>query len=378
MDQAVVDYIKNNLQAGHSGEAIRAKLTEVGHSKDSIDQAFRHATGQPTQGNEGSTPPGAGFQTDPYRSTNAEFGFFQKIGLTLSDPNKLFQQTRHEGIWPALKYITLLALLVLAINLSLGMIMLLLYVAGEGFIFGQVTGLMIGLIIPLLILAAATVAIVGSLILAGLYHLLVLLMGGKAGYAATYKALTYGATPGMILSPIPLLGLIGAIWNIVLMILGIASYHTISKTRAAVIILVPIAFVVVISILMIISILSFLYFPGQGDYSYPGTHTPPLDEAVRAQIESNLFLVRQTFELNRDPETGYRDLCHSNEVKESIAWVDAWVERSGSRYIDCSDHRDGFAVSVYSGAEKRNYLCTDHTGFIGEVRFAPTAPETCN
>jgi len=85
-----------------------------------------------------------------------------------------------------------------------------------------------GLVIVLVIIFG----IVGLLIGGAWQHLWVHVCGGRKGYTQTVKALAYGATPSFVLGWIPFLNIIGAIWAIVVIVLGLRELHEISTGRA--------------------------------------------------------------------------------------------------------------------------------------------------
>ena len=63
--------------------------------------------------------------------------------------------------------------------------------------------------------------IIGVFVGGAWLHIFVLLFGGRKGYLQTVKALIYGSTPGLLISWIPVIGIIGALWTLILEILGI-------------------------------------------------------------------------------------------------------------------------------------------------------------
>jgi hypothetical protein len=95
-------------------------------------------------------------------------------------------------------------------------------------------GLALNLILgPFLIVA-------GLFIWAGILHLLLLLLGGGArGFEATFRAIAY-ASASNLFQIIPLCGgLVGAVYGIVLMIIGLSAAHDDSKGKAAAAVLIP-------------------------------------------------------------------------------------------------------------------------------------------
>ena len=119
------------------------------------------------------------------------------------------------------------------------------------------------LVEPLLIISWAFVILVFTLIAAVIFgfwlHLWVYIVGGKKGVWQTEKSVFYNLTPMMLIGWIPLIGaVVGAIWSIVLGIIGIRELHEISNSRAAIAVIVAIViglvlvFVILFAFLMAI------------------------------------------------------------------------------------------------------------------------------
>ena len=72
----------------------------------------------------------------------------------------------------------------------------------------------------------------GILILAAWIHLWVYLLGGRRGILRTVTAIVYGSTPSLILGWIPILGVIFALWSLVLGVLGIRELQALSTAKA--------------------------------------------------------------------------------------------------------------------------------------------------
>ena len=72
----------------------------------------------------------------------------------------------------------------------------------------------------------------GTLILSAWIHLWVYLLGGRRGILRTVTAIAYGSTPSLILGWIPFLGIIFALWSLVLGVLGIRELQALSTAKA--------------------------------------------------------------------------------------------------------------------------------------------------
>jgi hypothetical protein len=79
--------------------------------------------------------------------------------------------------------------------------------------------------------------LVGGLVLVPLFslwlHLWVRIVGGRRGLSRTFKAVMYGATPGLLLGWIPVIGILFYFWAMVLAIFGIHELQEIAGDRAA-------------------------------------------------------------------------------------------------------------------------------------------------
>ena len=100
--------------------------------------------------------------------------------------------------------------------------------------------------------------IVALFIYTGIIHFIIKLMGGSGRYSDTFNAGTYSLIPFIIISIIPIIGFISIIYSIVLMTIGLAEYHGISKTKACITALLPVLVVVIIFVLFIFYFLSNL------------------------------------------------------------------------------------------------------------------------
>jgi len=89
-------------------------------------------------------------------------------------------------------------------------------------------------------------------------HLFVLMMGGEEGLGTTIKTLMFAATPAFILGWIPYVNIIGSIWTMVLVILGLRETQHLDTGRAVAVILIPIILMVIFSILLASLFVAFL------------------------------------------------------------------------------------------------------------------------
>lgn len=100
---------------------------------------------------------------------------------------------------------------------------------------------------------------IALLIIGGIIHICLKIVGGRGDYTATVRAFALAETPQAAIGWIPFIGFLGSIWALVLMIMGASEYHKISTIRAIIAVLLPI---IVIVILAVLGLMFFLVAPG--------------------------------------------------------------------------------------------------------------------
>ena len=71
-------------------------------------------------------------------------------------------------------------------------------------------------------------------------HVFVLLMGGEKGVVQTVKTTMYASTPALLLGWIPFVGVIGCIWSLALLVIGIKENHEMEMGNAVLVVFIPI------------------------------------------------------------------------------------------------------------------------------------------
>jgi hypothetical protein len=105
---------------------------------------------------------------------------------------------------------------------------------------------------PAVVLIAGIVGgIIGAFIGSLWLHLWVFVLGGRKGLEKTVKSVFYASTPALLLGWIPFISLIGAIWSIILEIIGIRELHEISTGRAIAALVIAVVIPVIIFILLL-------------------------------------------------------------------------------------------------------------------------------
>jgi hypothetical protein len=179
--------------------------------------------------------------------------YFELMKGFILDPVATFQKVKNVNLGDALKYY----LIIVVINAILSAIIGLVIVNAIWAIFAPIFA-QIG--VPLSVAAGAGVVLFAILlifvqllmvfIIAGWLHIFVYLFGGRKGYIQTLKAISYGSTPSMLIGWIPFIGIIGAIWSLILAILGVRELQELTPGKAALAVLTAILVVALIVLLI--------------------------------------------------------------------------------------------------------------------------------
>jgi len=89
------------------------------------------------------------------------------------------------------------------------------------------------------------VSLVGVFFTAFFWHVFALLFGAKREFKQTIKTTLYASTPFFLLGWIPFVAIIGWLWYLVLMVLGLAEMQEMTVGKAALAIVVPIILVLI-------------------------------------------------------------------------------------------------------------------------------------
>jgi len=88
-------------------------------------------------------------------------------------------------------------------------------------------------------------SLVGIFFSAFIWHVFALLFGAKKEFKQTIKTTMYAATPFFLLGWIPYIEVIGIIWYLVLLIIGLSEMQEMTMSEAAMAIVVPILLVLI-------------------------------------------------------------------------------------------------------------------------------------
>jgi hypothetical protein len=119
--------------------------------------------------------------------------------------------------------------------------------------------------IILMILVLAALSFIFAAIFGIWLHIFVYLMGGRKGFWETEKSVFYNLTPTMLIGWIPFIGaFIGAIWSIILGVIGVRELHEMSTQKAA--IAVILAVIIAFVLLIVIAAAFLMAIVAQGPY----------------------------------------------------------------------------------------------------------------
>ncbi|MBN1168141.1 MAG: YIP1 family protein [Methanospirillaceae archaeon] len=133
------------------------------------------------------------------------------------------------------------------------------------FPMGILTGIGEIIPIPLLFILILIFIFLANLIclflMSGFMHIFVHLLGGTRGFFETLKVLANAATPSLLLGWIPLIGIIGWFWTLILNVTGIQELQHLSTPRALVAVIAPICIIFLIFIIVYIAFV-FMFLIG--------------------------------------------------------------------------------------------------------------------
>jgi hypothetical protein len=114
------------------------------------------------------------------------------------------------------------------------------------------------------IILAPILAAIGLFIFSGILHLLVMLIVGSrnGGFEATFRVIAYSAVTSLV-SWIPFIGWILSLYGIYLGIVGIREVHNTTTGKAALVVLIPAAVVILLALALITLVGAFLFFGTQ-------------------------------------------------------------------------------------------------------------------
>jgi len=276
-DPRIIQYIRDQMDAGFRRQQISDALLEAGWYKEEIDQAFFEVANQAYSKYEPEPAPSQEtYELHPKKPLPEKPGFFWKLRNVLFHPGRLFEAVKNEkGITKALGFFGILSFVNFAITMAVLLFAPYLLqsfmqdpIMKQIFQYMLLTSL-ISLLNPLDLLVNYAIVFAFTLLGAAMVHLFVYILRGSKGFYQTYKALMYASAPLIFLALVfPLflfsidypflvfvavgLMLIVGFWSLYIAIKGLSKLHEISALKAVV--------ALVIFPLIILVVLSFVAF----------------------------------------------------------------------------------------------------------------------
>ncbi len=284
-DPRIIQYIRQQMDAGFRKQQIYDALLQAGWYKEEIDQAFYEVANQAyAKEPEAAPPEQVSDELHPKKPLPEKPGFFWKLRNALFHPGRLFEAVKNEkGISKALGFFGILSF----IDFMIALVVLLfapylLQSFTQNPFLQQILQYMLlsslsSMLDPLNLLVNYVVIFALTLLGAAAVHLFVFVLRGSKGFYQTYKALMYATAPLILLSlifPLFLLSLIisldytllaivsmglfvaAGFWSLYIGIKGLSKLHGISVLKA-VVALVIIPFIVAIAL----SFVAFMLLP---------------------------------------------------------------------------------------------------------------------
>jgi hypothetical protein len=171
------------------------------------------------------------------------------------DPAAAFRNAQSDELGEALKYFAI----ILAINSVLSGLMVMIGLGASTGIPGMGVGVAGGIAA---IIGNFIGGIIGLFVCGLIVHIFVALIIGGNGIWQTINAMIYGATPAMLFSWIPFIGILAALWSLVLYIIGIRELHDTTTGKAAIAVLLPVIILVVLVIVLAVVVAGFIIAGG--------------------------------------------------------------------------------------------------------------------
>jgi len=184
-------------------------------------------------------------------------GIYQTFKAVLFSPDKLFSTMTHEGgIMEPLAF----GLLLGSIGSMFGFFWQFLMMSGTLLALGEeIMGqLSMSLIFFAIIIISPLFVTITMFIASAVLHLLLLIVrGGKNGFEATFRVVSYSQAT-QLWAVIPFVGgFIGGLWILVVQIIGLREIHESSYLRVILALLIPVALILLIVLAIVIPLLIF-------------------------------------------------------------------------------------------------------------------------
>jgi hypothetical protein len=189
-------------------------------------------------------------------------GIIEKTKGFLMNPAESFRKSRSDSVGAAYRYFVVL-LIIYTILSAIVAVMVGMYAFNDMITKLAQTGVLgtalagafsnlgpfIAAMILFMVYLFSVIALFAIFIKGLALHAFVLMFGGEKGYEQTIKTTMYSATPFLLLGWIPYISIIGAIWYIVLLIIGIRETQEMEMGKALLVVIVPIVLILILALL---------------------------------------------------------------------------------------------------------------------------------
>ncbi|MCX6814095.1 MAG: Yip1 family protein [Candidatus Aenigmarchaeota archaeon] len=290
-DPRIIQYIRQQMNAGFRKSQIYDALLEAGWYKEEIDEAFYEVANQAYSKFEPEPAPSQEtYELHPKKPLPEKPGFFWKLRNVLFHPGRFFDAVKNEkGITKALGFLGILSFIFFIITL---VVLLFAPYLLQSFlqnpllqqIFQYILLIsLLNLLNPLNLLVNYVIILALTLIGAAIIHFFVYILRGSKGFYQTYKALMYASAPIIFLALIfPLyflsylypfadltamgLIIITVFWSLYIAIKGLSKLHDISFLKAiAAVVIIPL--IIIIIMFFVASMFPLSFFSGMFNLS---------------------------------------------------------------------------------------------------------------
>ena len=189
-------------------------------------------------------------------------GLVDKVKGFLLNPSESFRKSRGDSVGMAFRYYVVLLIVytILSAIVAAGIGMfafndMIIQLGQTGVVGDALAGALanMGFFVTAMILFSVylffIVALFGIFIKGLGLHVFVLLFGGIKGLEQTLKTAMYATTPFFLLGWIPYVSIIGAIWYVILLILGISETQEMELGKSLLVVIVPILLILLLVVL---------------------------------------------------------------------------------------------------------------------------------
>ena len=196
--------------------------------------------------------------------------FLEKVKGLLLEPSKTFDSLKDESLEEALKYYAIVAAVYSALFALIFVFAGSLFGSMMGYRnLGTMMGAGVGIGAAVVFFVMFMIlAIAGAFIGGAILHIFVYIVGGRKGIVQTIKAGMYGSTPSLLLGWIPFIGMIAAIWSLIVEVIGIRQLHELTTGRAVLAMLIPIILAIILAAVLAALLIAYTTSTGMPRYGY--------------------------------------------------------------------------------------------------------------